>query len=109
VLDAVIQRWMGEYGNLWLRLDWNRRDYRRYLSCLAAWAEELATTPAKVEEAMFRDRVGPGSQFAVDTDRDLASLLDEVDEALTVAMAERGRAEVQEARAHVDALCELLE
>jgi hypothetical protein len=79
------------------------------LSCLAAWADELGTTPAKVEEAMFRDRVGPGSQFVVDTDRDLASFLDGVDQALTVAMAERGKAEVQEARAHVDALRELLE
>jgi hypothetical protein len=108
VLDAVIQRWLGEHANLWLRLSWKKQDYRRYVECVGAWAAELGTTPEILEEAMFRDEVGSRSQFAPTPDRDLASVLEELDEMLAVALADRGAESLQNARAQVDALRQLV-
>jgi hypothetical protein len=108
ILDAVIQRWLDEYANMSLRLDWNKPDYRKYLTCVGEWAEELGTDTATLEEAMFRDRIATTSQFAPNADRDVSFVLDELDELLAVELADRDIAVIQDARAHVDSLRHLL-
>lgn len=106
VLDAVVQRWLSIHAGMWLSLDWNKNDYRKYLTCVAAWADELGEDPATLEESMFRDKVAITSQFASEAGQDAAHLLDELEEVLTALP--NNEEKHFEARGHLDALRELL-
>lgn len=66
VLDRLVQRWLQEHAEMWVRLDWRVADYRNYVEAAVGWADALAIGPADVEYLMFADAAASstGSQWS---------------------------------------------
>ncbi|MEV1143473.1 hypothetical protein [Micromonospora sp. NPDC049799] len=55
VLDRRVQRWLWQHADCHVSLDWNVKDYRRYLCLVTTWGRELNLRPDEVEYLMFAD------------------------------------------------------
>jgi hypothetical protein len=59
ILDRLVAGWLREHAGFHINpVPWSAPTYRRYLGLIRTWASELHTSPALVEELIFRDTAG---------------------------------------------------